>query len=84
MHIMNANFDVGFRRLEAMQVCVVLEFLRNNIECNFNIAILPNIYTQTRNIALLGPEFSTKNSFGGCVGNFWDLSTVFRGHTGIH
>ena len=42
IHVIHANLGVGFRRLEAMKVCTVLEFLCNSIECNFNIAILPN------------------------------------------
>ena len=43
VHIVHADFGVGFRGLDVMQVCVVIEFLRNNIACNFNIAFLPNI-----------------------------------------
>ena len=83
IHMIHANRGVGFRPLQAMKICTVFEYLFNNIECNFNIAILSNFWKQARNIVLLGTGFDTKNSFGCCVGNFGDLSAVFRGHKGM-
>jgi len=57
MHIVHADFGVDFRCLEVMQVCTVLEWLHNNIACNFNITFLPNIWIQTWNLIILLAEF---------------------------
>ena len=84
MHIARADSDVGFRRLEAIQVCIFVEWLCNNIAFDFNIKFLRNIWTQAWNIAILRVEFATKNCFGCCGINFWSLPYVFRGHTGMH
>ena len=61
----------------AIQVFIIIEWLYNNIADKFNILFLPNIWTQTQNIVILGQEFGTKTVlavvgaiFGVCISIF--------------
>ena len=43
-----------------LHVCTCTNWLCNNIECNYNVKFLPNIWTQAWNVTLLGHKFATK------------------------
>ena len=81
--IADANAAVCNPYFASFRKFLVKNWLHNNIACNSNITILPNTWTQTRNIAMLGLKFGTQNCFGCCESNIRSLPTIFRGNTGI-
>ena len=57
MYVLYADFGDDFPDLEVMQVCTIIEWLDNNIACNFSIAFLPNVWKQTQNIVIFVSNF---------------------------